>query len=130
MTLPTAEQVTNTYLYGSETKPTDIATDSLIRPKDIISPVIDVKLDEYMAGPGRFVLPGSFNVIEYFLNPSLYADSFKLEPGTYSKDQLFSAFGITQGWVNSRCNKNKKNIDPHYHSSNSVPHCAAKTSAQ
>ncbi len=34
MALPTAEQITNLYLYGTTSKPTDITSDSLLAPRN------------------------------------------------------------------------------------------------
>ncbi len=34
MALPTAEQITNLYLYGTTTKPTDITSDGILAPRN------------------------------------------------------------------------------------------------
>ena len=54
--LPTAEQVTNLYLYGTTTKPTEMTSESLIRPDNFQIPLVPIDAAVYMAGPGR---PGS-----------------------------------------------------------------------
>ena len=47
MTLPTAEQVTNIYLYGQETVPTDM-TSSSVANTDERTPVV-VNIQEYIS---------------------------------------------------------------------------------
>lgn len=91
--MPTAEEVTNLYLYGQTTKPTDMTSDQLIRASTRVTSVA-IDINTYMAGPGRFASPSAFKVVEMFLNPSLFASSFNLAPGTYDKNQLFVAFGV------------------------------------
>lgn len=110
MALPTAEQVTNLYLYGQTTTPSDLADEEWIRPKGKVVPH-DVNINDYIAGPGRFVTPGAFTLVERFFNPSLYADSFNLPQKAadpdglirYTKDDLHAAFDIPSGdprrWV-------------------------------
>ena len=68
-TLPTLESITSLYLYGSETPPDNLASDSIIRPplKEEELEKINVDLKEFMEGPGRFVTPG----ISHLLNISL-----------------------------------------------------------
>ncbi|KAF4513784.1 UNVERIFIED_CONTAM: hypothetical protein B566_EDAN011705 [Ephemera danica] len=102
MALPTAKEVTNQYLYEQTTKPTDLVKDSLIRPAAYVAPM-NIDINEYVAGPGRFVTPGAFTIVERFLNPWLYSGSSTLGPGTYTKNDLYTAFGIPEGdsrrWV-------------------------------
>ena len=102
MALPTAEEVTNKYLYGQIVKPRDMVNDKWIRPaSDMVSMEIDI--NEYVTGPGRFVTPGAFAIVERFFNSWLYSDSAVLAPGNYSKNDLYAAFGIPEGdsrrWV-------------------------------
>ena len=107
-TLPTLESITSLYLYGSETPPDNLASDSIIRPplKEEELGKINVDLKEFMEGPGRFVTPGDFSFIKYFFNPDYdeitdsdldpyYYISGKIEPGRYTKKQIFDIFNIT-----------------------------------
>lgn len=57
MALPTAEEVTNWYLYGQSTIPSDLLDDPRIRPTGKTSSV-PIDINEYMSGPGRFATPG------------------------------------------------------------------------
>ena len=92
MTLPTAEQVTNIYLYGQETVPTDM-TSSSVANTDERTPVV-VNIQEYMTvGAGRFVSAYSFDFLHEFFNPES-SGALSLAPGTYTKQQLFAALGI------------------------------------
>jgi Ca2+-binding RTX toxin-like protein len=97
--VPTALQVTNLYLYGDLNIPEDKLSEGLIRPPTFVLPDIGLDVNAYMAGPGRFATASMFDVVEQFLNPSLFASSFSLAPGTYDKNQLFSSFGIDAGFV-------------------------------
>ncbi len=82
MTLPTAEYITNLFLFGQPNKPDNLAQEKWIRsPSDVVTMTIDV--NEYMAGPGRFAIPSGFELVRKFLNPSLYSDSNSLSPGVY-----------------------------------------------
>jgi hypothetical protein len=51
--MPTAEEITNWYLYASKTVPSDLTSESLIIPLDATSGT-DVDVNEYMATAGRF----------------------------------------------------------------------------
>lgn len=92
MILPTIEEMTNLYLYGQKTKPSDLITDQLIRPDDFIKP-FSVDINAYMAGPGRFATLDKFNIVEAFLSqdPDL-VPTFVIPPGTYTKEQLNDQF--------------------------------------
>ena len=49
MSLLTAEEVTNLYLYGNKTKPADIETETLIRDNPLENPTTtSVDINEYM----------------------------------------------------------------------------------
>jgi len=66
MALPTAEEITKLFLYGSATIP-DLVDASRIRlTKDEVTRYVNV--NEYMSGPGRFVNARSFSVVNNFLN--------------------------------------------------------------
>jgi hypothetical protein len=70
MSLPTAEEVTNLYLYGQKTTPSDLLSDQLIRNATLITP-FEVNVNEYMAGPGRFVAASDFDVVKHLGEHSL-----------------------------------------------------------
>lgn len=92
MSLLTAEEVTNLYLYGTKTVPANLASDSLIRPAGLTT-TARVDVNEYMnaaMGPGRFASPAFFEVIKQFFSPT----SSGLAAGTYLKWDLFVAFGL------------------------------------
>jgi hypothetical protein len=59
MTLLTAEEVMNWYLYGQATRPSNLIDDSLIRPAGATVTVVQDRA-EFMAGPWRFALGCSF----------------------------------------------------------------------
>lgn len=92
MSLLTAEEVTNLYLYGSKTKPADIENENLIRDNQLkTSTTTSVDINEYMTtGPGRFASPAFFEVIKQFFSPT----SSGLAPGTYTKQDLYDRFGL------------------------------------
>jgi hypothetical protein len=102
MALPTAEEVTNKYLYGKETTPDDLVDEALIRPEEPVE--YRVNINEYIAGPGRFVTPGAFTIVERFFDPWFYADSAALEQKEadadgrirYTKEELYAAFAIPE----------------------------------
>jgi Ca2+-binding RTX toxin-like protein len=98
--LPTAEQVTNLFLYGQTTTPSNLASDSLIREAAKTTPV-SIDIDTYMAGPGRFATPDKFAFVRAFLNPDPLLDfsSYRLPAGTYTKAQLFVELGISVAWI-------------------------------
>jgi hypothetical protein len=69
MAVLTAEEVTNLYLYGSKTVPSDLTAESLIREKittedEKITTEVDV--NEYMSDIGRFASPASFDFKRLF----------------------------------------------------------------
>ena len=66
MSLLTAEEVTNLYLYGSKTKPTNLADNDLIRPINVEATKTSVDINDYMQnGPGRFASPAFFELLNY-----------------------------------------------------------------
>ena len=111
MALPTAEEITNMYLYGEKTTPDDLANAARIRPASEIASKYEVNINEYIAGPGRFVTPGAFTIVERFFDPWFYADSAALGQKEadadgrirYTKEELYAAFAIPEGdsrrWV-------------------------------
>ena len=93
--LPTAKEVTNLFLYGQTTTPSNLTSESLIRPNGYTLPPRPVDTDTYMAGPGRFATPDKFEIVKKFLNPLTDLTSFQLAPGAYTKEMLWTAFGIS-----------------------------------
>lgn len=84
MALPTAEEVTNMYLYGAKTRPVDLLDPGLLsHSASTTRNFIEVSEAEYIAGPGRFVSAANFKVIEDFFNDT------SLAPNTYSKQDIF-----------------------------------------
>jgi hypothetical protein len=74
MTLPTVQQVTNMFLYGTMTTPADLTNPALLRPVGIKGPSITVNLLEYMTdGPGRFASPALFDLVKEFFHQPLLA---------------------------------------------------------
>lgn len=90
MTLPSAELVTNKYLYGTDSRPVDILDPSVLNQQNNSTDnSISVSAIEYMKdGAGRFVNSANFEWIEKFFNPII-----TLAPGVYSKEQIFELFG-------------------------------------
>ncbi len=86
------------FLYDKPTSPKDLVNDQLIRPVAATSLVL-IDVDAYMSGPGRFATPNKFDFIKKFFNPLTDPASFQLAPGTYTKAQIFAAFGVTVGWI-------------------------------
>ena len=56
------QKVTNLYLYGQETTPSDLSDDSLIRPDSLSeNPILNVNVQDYMQnGGGRFAIGSQF----------------------------------------------------------------------
>ncbi len=90
MALPTAEEIINYYLYGQSTKPSDIETDSIIRPSGA-GVTIDLQIEDVMAGPGRFAIGPVFTLVTRFFS----TEGAGLPPGTYTKAQLADIFGLS-----------------------------------
>ncbi|WP_156912715.1 hypothetical protein [Methylocaldum szegediense] len=85
MSLPTAKEITQLYLYGVKLTPHNLVDDALIRPDSDQIPDDDLvheKVDavEYMAGPGRFALGVAFRVIIYREGVMLCS-----KPGAFSR---------------------------------------------
>ncbi|MBU2714403.1 hypothetical protein [Zooshikella harenae] len=88
MSLPTVEEMTNLYLYGEKTTPSDLSDESLIRDKDYRTP-IEVDVNDYMDGPGRFASPVFFETIKLFFSPI----SPSIKPGEYSEEYIRGKLG-------------------------------------
>lgn len=90
MNILTAEEITNLYLYGTPTTPTNLADESLIRPNN--TPPLEISVDGnafMQTGPGRFALPVLWDVVNEFFNLNR-----GVETGTYTEQQLRALFGI------------------------------------
>jgi DNA-binding beta-propeller fold protein YncE len=91
MNILTAEEITNLYLYGTPTTPTNLADESLIRPNNTAPLEISVDGNVFMqTGPGRFALPVLWDVVNEFFNLNS-----GLQPGTYTEQQLRTLLGIS-----------------------------------
>ncbi|NOT84550.1 MAG: hypothetical protein HOP02_07160 [Methylococcaceae bacterium] len=99
MSLLTAAEVTNLYLYGTKTLPANLENESLIRPSDPKN--ISVDMNEYMTtGPGRFASPAKFDLIQqFFTSQAVHLQANTPEKPYYTKTELFAAFGTEIGWV-------------------------------
>jgi hypothetical protein len=88
MALPTAEQVTNKYLYGTDTVPTDRLDPEILKHSTASSEnSINVSSAEFMnIGAGRFVNSANFAIIDAFFTTDLPA-------GTYSKQAIAELLG-------------------------------------
>ena len=99
MPLPTAEEITNLYLYGQRTAPatTDIRDEKWIRPKTTAANIVRTSVDvnDYMGttGPGRFASASALKPLQEFFNPAINPKSQALTQGTYTKTALFQALG-------------------------------------
>jgi hypothetical protein len=92
MSLPTIEEMTNLYLYGSTKKPVDLKDSILIRSASHVTN-IDVDINEYMDGPGRYVSPANFYQVDLFLRGNNSSD---IPPGRYKEDEIFDFFNISE----------------------------------
>lgn len=89
------ETITNLFLFGQQSRPSNLVDDSLIRPKEISPSFIDINVNEYMnSGPGRFANPAFFDVIKLF-----FAGSETLPPGTYTEQQIRDILGTGQALI-------------------------------
>lgn len=103
--------ITNQYLYGQLTTPTNLADESLIRSKDAITEV-EVDVVEFMAtGAGRFAVGSQFTLVQRFFAPfltsppvpiqDLMSDLKATNPATYFglgsfDDYPLSPFGLNR----------------------------------
>src|SRR6478672_7236910 len=94
----TAAEVTNWYLYGQATTPTDLTSDSIIRPQ--IAPQDRIQLPQDVAsylstGAGRFAVGSRFDLVDKFFTKNIFGSySNDLAPGEYTKAQLADIFGL------------------------------------
>jgi Ca2+-binding RTX toxin-like protein len=89
MTLPTAEETMNLYLYGQKEKPKNLIDESLIRSADAVT-AITVSTADYMAGPGRFAIGSSFPLITDF-----FQDTTLIPGKEYTKAELAAKYGYS-----------------------------------
>ena len=88
MSLFTIEEMTNLYLYGTKEKPQNLGSDGFIRSSDIgLTTNVSVDVNEYMAGPGRFVNAAMFADVQLFFNPDI-----EFGPGVYDESTILEAF--------------------------------------
>ena len=91
MTQLNRNNITNLYLYGQLSTPSNLVDSNIIRPKDNNIAVrepgdtnIEVEVPEFMAnGGGRFALPSQFELIQKFFDPNT-----SIPAGTYDKSTL------------------------------------------
>lgn len=88
MALPTAEEVTNYYLYGSSKRPDDLTDPSILEWKEKKEKVtVDVDVNEYMTlGAGRFFSAADFNVVDDFFSQDI-------KPGIYERAEMLTLLG-------------------------------------
>ncbi len=84
MALPTAELVTNQYLYGQDTPPGDMSSASVVN-ESVRSPIVVHTLEYMQEGPGRFVSAYSFDFLRTFFSGQFLGLADNLPPGRYSK---------------------------------------------
>ncbi|BCL39793.1 Ig-like domain-containing protein [Nostoc sp. MS1] len=89
--------ITNQYLYGQLTTPTNLADESLIRSKDVTTEV-EVDVIEFMVtGAGRFAVGSQFTLVQRFFAPFLTSPT--VPPGRYTKAELGVITGLdTFSW--------------------------------
>jgi|GEM_PF-2429200 len=92
MALKTASEITSQYLFGTDTPPADLFSDSLIRDSGITT-TIDIDVNEYMSfpnGPGRFAVGPEFRIVSGFFNSN--TATIPVTPATdtdgYSKTEI------------------------------------------
>lgn len=102
MSLPSAFEVMNYYLYGQTSIPTDLKDPALIRSPGATVAPLDVNVAEYMSsGPGRFASPALFDVVQQF-----FLASSGVPAGRYTKEQFaedilgLTSYGIAQNQYN------------------------------
>lgn len=93
MTQLNRNDITNLYLYGDKTTPTNLVDSSLIRPEDTVTEVL-VDVEDFMqTGAGRFAVGSQFELIQRFFDPGLFTPS--ISSGTYSKNEVANLLGLT-----------------------------------
>ncbi len=93
MSLLTAEEVTNLFLYGQRSTPPDLTADGIV---DHPAGTATVDINDYMTnGPGRFASPALFDIIKLFFSPTTSA----LPPGRYEEVPFRSVIGTDQVFI-------------------------------
>src|SRR5579883_3061384 len=93
--LLTPTVITNWYLYGQGTTPTNLVDESLIRPANATSSTTQDVATFMSDGAGRFAIGSLFNLVQnFFAADSSGAYSFNLQPGSYTKAQLGALWGF------------------------------------
>jgi len=91
MTLPTAAEVTEMFLFGAAGRPGTLLDPSIIRPDSASSQITIQNVDVMSSsGPGRFAVGALFDAIQLFFSPTTSG----LAPGTYTKAQIYAEFGL------------------------------------
>ena len=102
MALPTAERITNKYLYKNDQVIDNRLDDNLISQKGTI---ISVDKKEFMKGPGRFVNASDFSIVSSFFTQKNdivamnreEAILSNLPEGEYSKQEILKILGYIDG---------------------------------
>ena len=89
MTVLSAKEIMNWYLYGQSTTPTNLVDDSFIRPSSA-TVTINVSATAFMADAGCFALGCSFQLITDF-----FQDTTLPVGRAYSKADLAARYGLT-----------------------------------
>ncbi len=93
MTNLTAKEITNYYLYGTKSTPTNKVDENLIRSgttrDNSVGATIQVDLAGFMQSVGRFAIGSQFDLINIFFNPN-----FNPSKGIYTKADLGKLLGI------------------------------------
>jgi hypothetical protein len=94
----TAAEITNLYLYGTKSTPSNLVDDKLIRPATLPVPTaVEVDKNDFMKSVGRFAVGAQFELVKKFFDPGFFDPT--IPTGTYTKQQLAAKFGISNfGW--------------------------------
>jgi Ca2+-binding RTX toxin-like protein len=96
MSMPTIDQIVSRYLFNSDTPPTNLVDENLIRPAGTLGDSVHVDAVEFMAtGGGRFADIARFNVVLNFLSEDDYGG--QLPPGYYTAQQLYDMYSKFPG---------------------------------
>lgn len=93
-TILNIENVTNLYLFGTTTRPSDLASDAFIRPQGDGAHVTVDGAQFMSQGGGRFAVGAAFEVIQNFFEDSTLA------PGVYSKLDLTVRYNLSRITLN------------------------------
>ena len=95
-----AKEITNLYLYGQPTTPSNLEDDSLIRDSTVPNTIKEIDTSEFMeTGPGRFAVGSQFELVQKFFDPDFAVTSeTDTEDKTYTKEKLAKEFGLSDGY--------------------------------